>query len=109
MATCPRCKGHLTDSHKCPRRPLVVAAEIIASALAGGFIGLLLVAIFDHTGQIPDTDYFISVIAGAGIAIALHRAVRNPQIRGRRFAVRCSRWKLFYISPSPLQRSRFRL
>jgi hypothetical protein len=78
MATCPRCKGHLTDSHKCPRRPLVVAAEIIASALAGGFIGLLLVAIFDHTGQIPDTDYFISVIAGAGIAIALHRAVRNP-------------------------------
>jgi hypothetical protein len=57
---------------------VIVAAEIIAWALAGGFVGLLLVAIFDHAGQIPDTDYFISVIAGAGIAIGLHRVVRNP-------------------------------
>ena len=78
MATCPRCKGHLTDSHKCPRRPTIVAAEIIAAALAGGFIGLLVVAIFDRTGQITDFDYSISVIAGALIAIGLHRALRSP-------------------------------
>jgi len=78
MATCPRCKGHLTDSHKCPRRPAIVAAEIIAAALAGGFIGLLLVALFDRAGQITDTDYSISVIVGAGIAVGLHRALRTP-------------------------------
>jgi uncharacterized membrane protein len=78
MATCPRCKGHLTDSHRCPRRPTIVAAEMIATALAGALIGLLLVAIFDRAGQISDGDYSISVIAGALIAIGLHRALRTP-------------------------------
>jgi hypothetical protein len=78
MATCPRCKGHLTDSHKCPRRPVIVAAEITATALAGGFAGLMLVAIFDRAGQITDTDYTISVLAGALIAIGIHRALRSP-------------------------------
>lgn len=78
MATCPRCKGHLTETHKCPRRPLIVAAEIVLAALAGGFVGLLLVAVFDRAGQITDADYSISVIAGALIAIGLHRALRSP-------------------------------
>ena len=78
MATCPRCKGHLTDSHKCPRRPAIVAAEIVAAGLGGGFIGLVLVALFDRAGQITDTDYSISVIAGALIAIGLQRALRSP-------------------------------
>lgn len=78
MATCPRCKGHLTDSHRCPRRPVIVAAEMIAAALGGAFIGLLLVAIFDRAGQITDADYSISVIAGALIAIGMHRALRTP-------------------------------
>jgi hypothetical protein len=55
-----------------------VAAEITAAALAGGFVGVLLVAIFDRAGQIPDADYSISVIAGALIAIGLHRALRTP-------------------------------
>jgi uncharacterized membrane protein YeaQ/YmgE (transglycosylase-associated protein family) len=77
MATCPRCKGHLTDSHKCPRRPLIVAAEITAAALAGGFVGLLLVAVFDQASQIPDGDYVISAFAGAMIAIGIHRALRG--------------------------------
>jgi hypothetical protein len=77
MATCPRCKGHLTDSHKCPRRPIIVAAQITATALGGGFVGLLLVAIFDQAGQITDADYCISVIAGALIAIGIQRALRG--------------------------------
>jgi len=77
MATCPRCKGHLTESHKCPRGRVIVAAEITAVALAGAFLGLLLVAIFDRAGQISDADYSISVIAGALIAIGLHRALRS--------------------------------
>src|SRR6476620_6608529 len=51
MATCPRCKGHLTDSHRCPRRPVVVAAEIVVTAVIGGVAGLLLVVMFDPTGR----------------------------------------------------------
>ena len=77
MATCPRCKGHLTDSHKCPRRPLIVATEITAAALAGGFAGLLLVAIFDHRGQLGDVDYYLAIIAGGLIGVGLHRALRG--------------------------------
>jgi hypothetical protein len=76
MATCPRCKGHLTDSHRCPRRPLVKAAEIAAVGIAGGFAGLLLVALFDPRGQITDVDS-ISLIGGALVAIGINRALRG--------------------------------
>ena len=76
MATCPRCKGHLTDNHRCPPRRLRAAIEISASALVGGFIGLLLVAIFDPRGQITDVDT-ISVIGGALIAVGINRALRG--------------------------------
>ena len=76
MATCPRCKGHLTDSHRCPRRPVIVALETVVVALAGGFAGLLLVAIFDPRGQITDVDS-VSAIGGALIAVGIHRALRG--------------------------------
>src|SRR6185436_7317715 len=29
MATCPRCKGHLTDTHRCPKSRVMVALEIV--------------------------------------------------------------------------------
>jgi hypothetical protein len=51
---------------------------MIAAALGGAVLGLVLVAIFDRAGQITDADYSISVIAGALIAIGLHRALRTP-------------------------------
>ena len=76
MATCPRCKGHLTDSHRCPRRSVLVALEVIGVALLGGFGGLLLVAVFDPRGQITDLDS-ISALAGALIAVGLNRALRG--------------------------------
>jgi hypothetical protein len=76
MATCPRCKGHLTDSHRCPRRTWIVAAEIVLSGLAGGFAGLLLVAAFDPLGQITDLDT-ISAVGGALVAIGINRALRQ--------------------------------
>jgi zinc transporter ZupT len=77
MSTCPRCKGHLTESHKCPKRPAIVAAEITASALAGGFIGLLLLAIFDPTEQITGVDLILVVAAGAMVCVAINRATRG--------------------------------
>jgi hypothetical protein len=76
MATCPKCRGHLTDNHRCPRQPSWVALEIIVTAVAGGLAGLLLVAAFDPRGQITDVDS-ISVLAGALIAVGINRALRG--------------------------------
>jgi hypothetical protein len=76
MATCPRCKGHLTDTHRCRRRTGLVAVEIIAAALLGGLAGLLLVAVFDPRGQITDVDS-ISALAGALVAVGINRALRG--------------------------------
>jgi peptidoglycan/LPS O-acetylase OafA/YrhL len=77
MATCPRCKGHLTDSHKCPRRPAVVATEITAVALAGAVAGLVLVAIFDTNEQITNLDLILVVAAGASICVGIRRMMRG--------------------------------
>ena len=76
MATCPRCKGHLTDSHRCPRRSYLVVLEVAAAALVGGFAGLLLVAVFDPHGQITDMDS-ISAVVGALAAVGINRALRG--------------------------------
>lgn len=73
MATCPRCKGHLTDSHRCPRRPAWVAAEIIACGIVGGLIGLLLLAAF--TSQ--DNLDAIGIVTGAVVAIGVNRILRH--------------------------------
>lgn len=76
MATCPRCKGHLTDLHQCPRRPAAAALEILACALVGGFAGLLLVARFDPRGQFTEIDS-LSLVAGALIGIGIDRTLRR--------------------------------
>jgi hypothetical protein len=76
MATCPRCKGHLTDSHRCPRRPGLVAAEIVSAGLAGGFLGLLLVALWDPSGELAHLDA-AAMVAGAAAGIGLDRFVRR--------------------------------
>ncbi len=76
MATCPNCKGHLTDGHRCPRRRPFVIAEIIASAIAGGLAGLLLLAAFDPRGQITDMDA-IAMTVGALAAVGINRFVRS--------------------------------
>jgi uncharacterized paraquat-inducible protein A len=77
MATCPRCKGHLTDSHRCPRRSVFVAAEVVLWAFAGGFAGFLLVALFDPHGQITDNIYLGSGMAGMLVAVGINRALKS--------------------------------
>ena len=76
MATCPHCKGHLTDGHRCPRRRWVVVAEIVASAIAGGLGGLLLLAAFDPRGQITDMDG-VAIGSGMLVAIVINRFMRG--------------------------------
>jgi hypothetical protein len=76
MATCPRCKGHLSEGHRCPRRPLFVVAEILGSAVLGGIAGLLLLAAFDPRGQVTDMDV-TAVIGGIIVGIGLNRLLRS--------------------------------
>jgi hypothetical protein len=76
MATCPHCKGHLTEGHRCPRRRIYVVAEIIASGIAGGLAGLLLLAAFDPRGQVTDMDA-TAIVGGAIVAIGLNRVLRS--------------------------------
>ena len=73
MATCPNCKGHLTDGHRCPRRRVFVIAEIIASGFAGALAGLLLFALFTTR---DDMDA-IGIFGGAALAIWINRMVRG--------------------------------
>jgi hypothetical protein len=76
MATCPHCKGHLTEGHRCPRRRAYVVAEIIACGIAGGLAGLLLLAAFDPHGQATDMDA-TAIIGGAVVAVGINRILRS--------------------------------
>ena len=69
MATCPHCKGHLTDGHRCPRRPFLKIIEMVAATLAGGFGGILLLAAFDPRGNTNMDAYafLLGALAGFGI------------------------------------------
>ena len=76
MATCPRCHGHLTDTHRCPRNRLKVAAEITLAALAGGLGALLLVSLFDPEGRLTHINTAIITVGLFG-GIGLDRLLRG--------------------------------
>ncbi len=76
MSTCPHCKGHLTDDHRCPSRPAVVITELTLAAIAGGLGGLVLVAALDPRNQVTSLDS-IAILAGASIGIAIDRFLRS--------------------------------
>ena len=76
MATCPRCRGHLTDTHRCPRRRWLVAAEISLAALAGGLAALIVVALIDPAGQWTHIDAAAITVGGLS-GIGLDRLLRG--------------------------------
>ncbi len=76
MATCPYCKGHLTEGHRCPKRRVYVIAEILVCIIAGGLVGLLLLAAFDPRGQATDMDATALTI-GAVVAVGINRFLRS--------------------------------
>jgi hypothetical protein len=76
MATCPRCKGHLTETHRCPRRPRFGAAEVVAAGLGGGVAALLLVGLLDPGGQLIHLRA-AAVALGVFAGIGLDRVIRG--------------------------------
>ena len=75
MATCPRCKGPLTDGHRCPRRTSLVALEIVVWAIGGALAGWLLLFLFDPNGQVGGD--FVTIVVGAVAGIVVNRFVRS--------------------------------
>lgn len=75
MATCPHCKGHLTDGHRCRKRNWLVVLEITACALGGAIASMLLLAAFDRYQQATDLD-MIAAVAGALVAVGINRMLR---------------------------------
>ena len=73
MATCPHCKGHLNEGHRCPRRRVFVVAEMIACGVVGAVAGLLLSALFTSRDEVDA----IGIVGGAVIAIGLNRILRS--------------------------------
>ena len=52
--------------------------EMLATALTGGAVGLLLVIAFDPGGrQISDVESLLSMVVGACVALGINRALRS--------------------------------
>jgi hypothetical protein len=72
MSTCPKCHGHLTDSHKCPRTRRSVIIELGLTALTGGVIAISTIAIFDPGQTTTDLDLLVFLL-GALCALGVHQ------------------------------------
>ena len=76
MATCPRCRGHLTDTHRCPRRPGPLAAELVVAGLAGAIVALIAVALVDPHARLTHIDSVV-ITVGLFAGIGLDRLLRS--------------------------------
>lgn len=76
MATCPRCMGPLTDTHRCPRSRSRRSASLAAVLMTGALVGV--VACYGLVDQ-PHTVVVLAVaMLGALLAQAVRKAI-NPQ------------------------------
>ena len=69
MATCPRCRGHLTENHRCPRSAARKVFEVSIAAIGGGLGTLLIMSLVDPHGQLS-FDFVLlvgSALAGVGV------------------------------------------
>ena len=72
MATCPRCHGHLTDGHVCPRTKRSLAFELGVTALVGGLAAIVFMALFDPHQVTVDLDGLVFSL-GAIFALGVHQ------------------------------------
>jgi hypothetical protein len=75
MATCPRCRGHLTDTHRCPRRPRRTFTRIAIAGLAGALVAMAAIALVDPEGRLAHIDALV-ITAGLGAGIGLDQLLR---------------------------------
>ena len=75
MATCPRCKGHLTENHRCPRSPARKVFEVSLAALGGGLGALLIMSLIDPHGQMSFDG--VLLVGGALVGVGVDRWLRG--------------------------------
>jgi hypothetical protein len=75
MATCPNCKGHLTENHRCPRSRGRILFETGLAAIAGGLFALLIFSIVDPHGQSALDG--VLLVGGALAGVGLDRLIRS--------------------------------
>ncbi len=75
MATCPQCKGFLTENHRCPRSRGRIVFETALAAVAGGLFGLLLFSLIDPHGQMAMDG--VMLVGGALAGVGIDRLVRR--------------------------------
>ena len=75
MATCPLCKGHLTENHRCPRSPARKAFEMSLAAIAGSVVMLVMMSIVDPHGQTSIDG--VLLVAGALAGVGLDKWLRG--------------------------------
>jgi hypothetical protein len=74
VATCPRCKGPLTETHQCPRRPVAEALWAIGISIAGGLSVFVIFSLIDTQQRYAHLDpwvFLIGCLAARGIQIYL--------------------------------------
>ena len=73
MATCPRCHGALTDTHRCPKGRFYWLPEALMTAGVGGMIGTVLCYVMQEKPAVP----LVLSYAGLGsvLAIAMRQAL----------------------------------
>lgn len=76
MATCPRCKGPLTENHRCPRRPLAEALEAIGVSVGGGLAALAILALFETSQTVGYLDLGVFIV-GSLLARGIHVYLRT--------------------------------
>jgi hypothetical protein len=76
MATCPRCHGHLSDHHKCPRRPFRTAAQVALAAFLGALTAIIFLGLIDPDGTLTHL-HAATLAAGIFGGIGLDRLLRG--------------------------------
>jgi hypothetical protein len=66
MATCPRCRGPLTETHVCPRRPFAEAFRAITVSIAGGLAAIVIFSLIDTEQRYAHLDLWMFVAGSLG-------------------------------------------
>lgn len=78
MATCPKCRGHLTTGHRCRRTRRQQTWDQALAGIAGGVTALVMTAVFDRQQVVADYDGYI-MAGGIALAMLTHSLLQTDE------------------------------